>query len=107
MHGRTSGKGNRGSRVEVDETARRSTVPGSAVGPDVSAADASALVDTAAAAKLLGVEPKTLANWRSAGRGPAYITYDRRRGPVRYEVKHLLAWREEHTRGTVSGDRDA
>ena len=37
------------------------------------------------AARALGVSPKTLANWRCAGRGPAYVhVSDSPRSPVLY-----------------------
>jgi hypothetical protein len=55
------------------------------------------------AARILGIAPKTLRNWRSAGRGPTYVKYGGRHGPVRYDVEALLAWRRAHTRETASG----
>lgn len=47
------------------------------------------------AAFLLERTPKTLANWRSMGMGPAY----RRRGPVVYLIPDLIRWdRDESAR---------
>ncbi|WP_311777639.1 helix-turn-helix domain-containing protein [Trueperella abortisuis] len=62
------------------------------------------------AAAFLGVSVKTLTNWRSLGRGPAYLKYDlggipdgqgRRRGSVAYKVRDLLAFMSAHR--TVTG----
>lgn len=45
------------------------------------------------AAKMLGVEPKTLANWRCLGKGPAYIHLsDSPRSPVLYLYEDIEAW---------------
>lgn len=45
------------------------------------------------AAKVLGVEPKTMANWRNLGTGPAYIhTTDSPKSPVLYLYEDLYAW---------------
>ena len=41
------------------------------------------------AAELLAVKASTLANWRSAGRGPAWIMVG---GAVRYRVEDLVAY---------------
>ena len=53
------------------------------------------------AAEFLGVTPKTLANWRSAGQGPDYIKYGntidnrgRKRGAVVYLPSALRAYRD-------------
>lgn len=62
------------------------------------------------AAAFLGVSVKTLTNWRSLGRGPAYLKYDlggvpdgqgRRRGSVAYKVRDLLGFMSAHR--TVTG----
>lgn len=64
----------------------------------------------AEAASFLGVSVKTLTNWRSLGKGPAYLKYDlggtldgqgRRRGSVAYKVKDLLEFMSAHR--TVTG----
>lgn len=39
------------------------------------------------AAKYIGVEPKTLANWRALGRGPAYVCISSRK--VVYRLQDL------------------
>lgn len=45
------------------------------------------------AARMLGVGPKTLANWRCAGKGPAYIHLsDSPRSPVLYLYEDLETW---------------
>lgn len=45
------------------------------------------------AARALGVSPKTLANWRCAGRGPAYVhVSDSSRSPVLYLMGDLENW---------------
>jgi hypothetical protein len=51
-------------------------------------------VGSSEAAKILGVSPKTLANWRSLGIGPPFLKYGGRLGPVRYRLADLLAWRD-------------
>jgi len=49
---------------------------------------------TAQAAKVLGVNKRTLDNWRSLGRGPAYMKYSKRQ--VRYLGKDLSAYKQVH-----------
>lgn len=45
------------------------------------------------AARALGVCPKTLANWRCAGKGPAYVHIsDSPRSPVLYLIEDLENW---------------
>lgn len=45
------------------------------------------------AARALGVSPKTLANWRCAGRGPAYVHIsDSPRSSVLYLMEDLEDW---------------
>lgn len=46
------------------------------------------LTSESGAAFLLGRRPRTLANWRSAGMGPAW----RRRGQVVYLIFDLIEW---------------
>jgi hypothetical protein len=36
-------------------------------------------INTKMAAKIIGVDKRTLDNWRSAGRGPAYIKISKRK----------------------------
>lgn len=63
------------------------------------------------AADFLGVSPKTLNNWRSQGRGPAYVKYTgatdglgRQRGTVGYRLGDLRAFVEAHRVGASSSD---
>lgn len=51
---------------------------------------ADALLTPSDVADLLRVSPGTLANWRSQGRGPAYVRLAD--GPVRYEAADVSAW---------------
>ncbi|MCX5660847.1 MAG: helix-turn-helix domain-containing protein [Planctomycetota bacterium] len=53
------------------------------------------------AADVLCVATQTLANWRAAGRGPAYTRIGR---AIRYEVGALTAWAQARTitPGTVA-----
>lgn len=60
------------------------------------------------AARLLGLSPKTLANWRVQGAGPAFIKSPGLRGAVRYRLSALRAWQNAHQRKSTSdqgGDR--
>lgn len=80
-------------------------------------ADATAIGDThlldrslrpAEAATYLGLSPKTLANMRWRGDGPAYVKGPGRRGSVRYTQTEPIAWRNAHRRTSTSdmgGDR--
>jgi len=43
------------------------------------------------AAKIAGMSPQTLRNWRFLGRGPAYIKAGR---SVRYALADLISWLE-------------
>ncbi|WP_426727049.1 helix-turn-helix transcriptional regulator [Corynebacterium auriscanis] len=47
-------------------------------------------VKTTDAARMIGVSPGTLRNWRSAGTGPAYIPLSA--NTVVYKVSDLEAW---------------
>ncbi len=45
------------------------------------------------AARMLGVTSKTLANWRCAGKGPAYVRLSNSlRSPVLYLYEDLESW---------------
>lgn len=46
-------------------------------------------LDEVEAAALLGVHPRTLANWRYLGNGPPYVACGRRRT---YRLEDLLSW---------------
>ena len=52
------------------------------------------------AAAALGIEPKTLANWRSTGRYP--LPFVKIGGLVRYKSDALLAFIQSRTRGEVA-----
>ncbi|MFI1975409.1 helix-turn-helix domain-containing protein [Streptomyces wedmorensis] len=52
---------------------------------------------TAEASAFLGVAPKTLRNWRCAGRGPAYEVRHGRKG-VLYRPAVVRAWQKTNTR---------
>jgi len=49
-------------------------------------------VNEAAAAKLLGVSPGTLRNWRSSGCGPAWVRAGGGRGAISYKLESLSVW---------------
>ncbi len=50
-------------------------------------------VSSESAARMLGIEAKTLANWRSLGKGPAYIRLsDSPRSQVLYLYEDLESW---------------
>lgn len=59
-------------------------------------------LDTKQAARLLGLSPGTLANWRVAGSGPRFVKGDRLGSFVRYATRDLLAWRDAHIRRSTS-----
>ena len=71
--------------------------------PRPEAASAPHLLDTAAAARLLGLSPKTLEAYRLRGSGPAYY----KAGRVRYRREDLLAWLEAHRRPRGSDEEEA
>lgn len=48
------------------------------------------VLDTKAAAKLLGLSPRTLETWRSRGKGPPYVSGR----PVQYRRGDLEAWQK-------------
>ena len=47
------------------------------------------------------VSAGTLANWRTAGKGPAYQKFGNR---VRYPIAHLEAWEAQNMVGTAAND---
>ncbi|GAA2812210.1 helix-turn-helix domain-containing protein [Streptomyces showdoensis] len=51
---------------------------------------------TAEAAAFLRISPKTLRNWRSMGRGPAYERHAGRRG-VFYRPAVVRRWQKDNT----------
>jgi hypothetical protein len=52
------------------------------------------LVDTKAAAELLGRKPRTLDHWRYMGTGPTYLKVG---VAVRYRIADLEAWLDSQT----------
>lgn len=52
------------------------------------------LLDTKAAAPLVGVSPGTLENWRVQGVGPKFIKAHGRKGRVLYDPNDIEAWKE-------------
>lgn len=63
----------------------------------------SELLNTIAAAPLIGVSPGTLENWRSKGHGPKFIkTSVGRRGKVLYDPADIDAWKAANRYGSTS-----
>lgn len=61
-------------------------------------------VDAKIAGKLLGLSPKTLANWRVKGIGPSFVKGPGKRGAVRYQLGAIAAWQKSHLRNSTSDD---
>jgi hypothetical protein len=57
------------------------------------------LVDYLARAFEIDISPKTLANWRSGGKGPPYISIA---GKVRYDIQDVARWLVKQKRGVVT-----
>lgn len=57
------------------------------------------LLDQKQAAQILGIEPRTMENWRVRGFGPAHYKVG---GRVRYDARDLRAWLEERRRESTS-----
>lgn len=55
-----------------------------------------ALLNTADAAKWLGLSERTLQDWRSEEVGPSYIEISSR--CIRYDMEDLIKWRDERRR---------
>lgn len=61
-----------------------------------------AQLTAAEASPIVGVAPKTLANWRALGRGPAYTKLSEGRGGrVRYRVADLQRFLAERHMGAA------
>lgn len=62
--------------------------------PEISAStsllDSKRLLDTPAAADVLGISPETMRKWRHRGIGPAYVQLSR--SQVRYRIADLDKW---------------
>lgn len=60
------------------------------------------LIDTKAAAAMLGIAPTTLETWRALGRpAPAFVKVGKR--AVRYAVADVVAFIEANRRGNLGG----
>lgn len=60
-------------------------------------------IDERTAAALLGLDPRTLTNWRARGFGPPHYKFGRgRRGYVRYERSEIEAWMASRRRTSTS-----
>ena len=57
------------------------------------------LLSSDEAAPLIGVTPKTLANWRVAGRGPQHIRAGRK---VTYDVADIEIWKADRRFSSTS-----
>jgi predicted site-specific integrase-resolvase len=52
------------------------------------------LVTTKDAARLLGLSPQTLRNWRNAGKGPRFVHVSTGKSPALYPYDELVRWAE-------------
>jgi hypothetical protein len=68
--------------------------------PDIVLSSDTELLRPSEAARLMGVRPKTLANWRCQGIGPAFVKFGppSSRAAVRYNRGDLLKWIAARTR---------
>ncbi|MBM6596497.1 helix-turn-helix domain-containing protein [Microvirga pudoricolor] len=53
-------------------------------------------------ARVLGLKPKTLENWRVMGIGPAFQKGPGLRGSIRYPLSSLHEWRSRHLQTSTS-----
>lgn len=61
------------------------------------------LLDTVSAARLIGVSPGTLENWRTKGVGPKFIkTTPSRRGKVLYDPADIERWKSDNRYASTS-----
>ena len=66
------------------------------------------LVDQRVAAREIGVEPKTLENWRGRGGGPDYYEVgEGKRRLVRYDLDEIRAWARSRRRTSTSDQGEA
>lgn len=68
---------------------------------EASCTDRSVLT-SAEAAELLGISPRTLANWRVQGRGPVYVRIGKKRSPVLYRICDIEDWLDSRLIGSAS-----
>jgi len=54
------------------------------------------LVSRCEAARVLGVQPLTLARWAALGRGPRFARHGKVGGRIYYAIEDLRAWLEAH-----------
>ena len=54
------------------------------------------------AAKLCGIQPQTLRQWRTQGRGPEFILLGNQRGRVAYDPRAIEAWIAAQTRRSTA-----
>jgi predicted DNA-binding transcriptional regulator AlpA len=57
-------------------------------------------VDTQTAAQMIGVEPRTLDNWRSAGIGPKFLRISAKL--IRYDPRDIEAWKDDRRVSSTS-----
>lgn len=57
------------------------------------------------AAAMLGVSPRTLANWRTQGIGPAFVRVGAVHSRTLYRVDDLRAWLDANRVETTGGQR--
>ena len=63
----------------------------------------SSLISSKQAAKLLGISPKTLKSWRSAGKGPRFLKLGSApQAAVRYDRAEIEAWLAERAFSSTS-----
>lgn len=68
--------------------------------------DSSALsVNAVDAAAMLGVSPRTLANWRTQGIGPAFVRIGAVHSRTLYRLDDLQAWLDANRVETTGGQR--
>lgn len=63
------------------------------------------LVSSEEAARIIGIAPKTLVNWRNRGKGPAYVRLGEKHSPVMYRVRDLESWIDSRVVGAGKGAR--
>lgn len=63
------------------------------------------LVTSDEAARIIGIAPKTLVNWRNRGKGPAYVRLGEKHSPVMYRVRDLESWIDSRVVGAGKGAR--
>lgn len=62
-------------------------------------------VSSEEAARIMGIAPKTLVNWRHCGKGPAYVRLGEKHSPVMYRVCDIESWLADHVVGSKKGRR--